>query len=60
MKIKFIRSCAVYAEHREAGSVHEIADLDANQLIADGSAITVIESETAESKHLKKETAAKK
>ena len=37
--IKFLRNVAVNAIHREQGSVHDIADRDAIQLIADGVAI---------------------
>jgi hypothetical protein len=37
--LKFLRNVAVYAIHREQGSVHDIQDRDAAQLIADGAAI---------------------
>lgn len=39
MKIKFVRNVAVHAVHREAGSVHEIADSIASLLISDGAAV---------------------
>ena len=41
MKLKFTRNVAVYAVHREQGSVHDIADREAIQLIADGVAVAV-------------------
>jgi hypothetical protein len=60
MKIKFLRNVAVYAIHREQGSVHDIADRDAIQLISDGAAIPAKpEIETAAAKPAK-ETAAKR
>ena len=62
--LKFLRNVAVYAIHREQGSVHDIEDRDAVLLIQDGAAElfsapakTVIE--TAASK-TPKETAAKR
>lgn len=39
MKIRFVRNVAVEAIHREAGTVHEIADAVADLLIRDGAAI---------------------
>jgi len=39
MKLKFLRNVAVYAEHREQGSIHDIADKDAVLLIADRAAV---------------------
>jgi hypothetical protein len=61
MKIKFLRNVAVYSQHREQGSVHEIEDRDAVQLITGGSAIPAApEIETAVAKLPKKETAAKR
>jgi hypothetical protein len=41
MKLKFLRNVAVYSEHREKGSVHEIKDSDAIFLIADRCAVKV-------------------
>ena len=41
MKLKFLRNVAVYAEHREQGSIHDIADKDAVLLIADRAAVRV-------------------
>ena len=63
--LKFLRNVAVYAVHREQGSVHDIEDREAAQLIADGVAIpfyapTKALTETATSKHATKETAVKK
>lgn len=61
MKIKFTRSVAVYGEHREEGSTHEIADKDALVLIADGAATPAKSTpETAAAKPAAKETAARK
>ncbi len=60
MKIKFIRNVAVYAIHREQGSVHDIKDQDAVQLIQDGAAVIAKpEIETATAKQ-PKENAAKR
>jgi hypothetical protein len=59
-KLKFIRDVAVKAIHREAGSIHEIEDRDADLLIAEGSAILApapIETATAKPA---KETAARR
>ena len=58
MKVKFLRNVAVYSEHREQGTVHEIKDSDAVMLIADGAAVRFAapekaEPETAEFKPLK-------
>jgi hypothetical protein len=63
--LKFLRNVAVYAIHREQGSVHEIQDADAAQLIADGAAILFtapVKStpETAVAKPANKETASRK
>lgn len=56
--IKFLRNVAVYAVHREAGSVHQIEDKDALQLIADRAAVMVeVEKQTAEAPHSEKESA---
>lgn len=65
MKIKFTRSVAVYGEHREEGSIHEVKDPDAILLIADGAAVRFsapekVQSETAELKPPGKETATRK
>jgi hypothetical protein len=61
MKLKFLRNVAVYSQHREQGSVHEIDDRDAEQLITDGAAIPAApEIETATAKPAAKETAAKR
>ncbi len=61
MKLKFLRNVAVYGQHREQGSVHQIEDRDAVLLIQDGAAIKSDEPiETAESKHPEKETAARR
>ena len=46
MKIKFIRNVAVYSEHRENGSIHEIADKEAVLLIADRAAVRVTDEES--------------
>lgn len=46
MKIKFIRNVAVYSEHRENGSIHEIADKDAVMLIADRAAVRVTDEDS--------------
>jgi hypothetical protein len=64
MKIKFLRNVLVYAEHREAGSIHEIKDSDAIQLINDRAATKFIEPEKAKpekatAKHEGKENASK-
>ncbi len=60
-KLKFLRNVAVDSIHREQGSVHDIEDKDAAQLIADGAAIIAApEIETAAAKSAKKETAAKR
>lgn len=63
--LKFLRNVAVYAIHREQGSVHDIQDRDAIQLIADGAAILFTQPEkakieTATAKHAAKETASRK
>ena len=63
--LKFLRNVAVYTIHREQGSVHDIEDRDAVQLIADGAAIPFTEPakvlvETASAKHPTKETASRK
>lgn len=51
MKIKFLRSVAVKAIHREAGTVHELADADALALIRMGAALPAPEEvETATAK----------
>jgi hypothetical protein len=61
MKIKFLRNVAVYSQHRELGSVHEVEDREAEQLITDGAAIpAAAEIETATAKPGTKETAAKR
>lgn len=65
MKLKFIRNVAVYGEHRERGTIHEIADKDATVLIADSAAVRTTESaapaiETATAKRPAKKTAARK
>lgn len=62
--LKFLRNVAVYAQHREQGSVHDIEDKDAVLLIADGAAIAFAKPEKsipekADSK-APKETAARK
>jgi len=64
MKIKFTRNVLVYGEHREAGSIHEIKDSDAVQLIRDNAAVEFIEPEKskpekATAKHEGKENASK-
>ena len=63
--LKFLRNVAVYGIHREQGSVHDIEDREAIQLVADGVAIpfsapakAVVE--TASAKHAAKETASSK
>lgn len=63
--LKFLRNVAVYAIHREQGSVHDIHDIDAVQLIADGVAVLATAPakavvETATAKQPAKETAAKR
>ena len=59
--LKFLRNVAVYAIHREQGSVHDIEDRDAVQLIADGAAVPFTAPiETADAKRPAKETAARK
>ena len=63
--LKFLRNVAVYAVHREQGSVHDIEDHEAIQLIADGVAIQFFApaksaTETATDKHPAKETAHRK
>lgn len=61
--LKFLRSVAVYGIHREQGSVHDIEDKDALQLIADSAAVEFaapekVKTETATSK-AKKENASR-
>ena len=63
--LKFLRNVAVYAIHREQGSVHDIQDRDAVQLIADGVAVAFEKplkapTESAEAKHPAKESASRK
>lgn len=54
--LKFLRNVAVYAVHREAGSVHQIHDKDAIQLIADRVAVIAeVEKQTAEAPNSEKE-----
>lgn len=47
MTLKFLRSVAVEAIHREQGSIHEIKDSDAAILLAEGAAIRCTAPETA-------------
>lgn len=63
--LKFLRNVAVYAIHREQGSVHDIEDRDAVLLIADGAAVPFTAPvkaapETATAKPAAKETASRK
>ena len=60
--LKFLRDVAVSAIHRESGTIHEIEDMDAALLIADGAAVPCEKlvkalTETAEAKRPGKEKA---
>ena len=63
--VKFLRNVAVNAIHREQGSVHDIEDKDADDIIAQGAGILAEKPakeaiETTEAKHVGKEKAVKR